>query len=251
MSALYRAPEVVVLLVVLAVVVASLEFGFRLAKHVPVEEAQFNRIATPILALIGLVLAFSYSLAADRMADRRAANVQEVNSIGTFWLRTALLPDPTRSAMRVRVRRYVDVHFEHRAAGIDEARLRVLEREAEQLQKELWKLLMGEAQHTPESTMLLVTPALNAMFDDTATALAARENRLPDTLILFLFALVAAASFLAGYGRAPRHPVLWIALAVVVGGVLAGLLDMDRPRRGLIVTDQTPFVRLRDSIQSD
>jgi hypothetical protein len=34
---------------------------------------------------------------------RREAVVREANSLGTFWLRTALLPEPVRGEMRVRL----------------------------------------------------------------------------------------------------------------------------------------------------
>jgi hypothetical protein len=251
MSTLYRAPAVVVLLLVLLIVVLAIELGHRLCQRVPVPEAQFGRVAGPILALVGLVLAFSFSMASDRMAQRRIAVVEEANAIGTFWLRTDLLPEPARAAMRARLRRYVDVHFEHRSAGVDETRLRVLERESAQLQNEMWSSLMQELGRAPQAHALLLVPSLNQMIDNGASALAAKENRLPDALLVFLFALVGVAGFLAGYGpRVERRNLfLWGALTLVLGGVLAMLLDIDRPRRGLIVTDVAAFERLRESLR--
>jgi hypothetical protein len=254
MSALYRAPAGVVLLGVVLLVLAALELGHQFGRRVPVGEAQFSRVAGPILALVGLVLAFSHSMATDRMTARRVAAVQEVNAIGTFWLRTELLPAPTRDAMRSRLRHYVDLHFEHRSAGIDQARLTVLEGEIERVQQEFWELLMAEARRGAEAhVLLLVTPALNSMIDDGAVALAAKENRLPDAVLGFLFGLVAIAAFTAGYGphSGRRNWVLWGALTLVLGGVLGMLLDIDRPRRGLIVTDESVYERLRAGIRGD
>jgi hypothetical protein len=208
-------------------------------------------VSAPILAVVGLLLAFAFGMAGDRHALRRAAAVQEANSIGTFWLRTSFMPEAIRSEMRSRVRRYLDLHFEHRDAGISVQRLAQIEAEETRLQLELWALLDQEAQRDADAGRLrLVAPALNAMIDDGASALAARENRLPDALLLFLFALVAAAGVVIAYRpRAEkRNLVLWGLFLLVIGGVLMILLDIDRPRRGLIQTDLGPYIRLRESM---
>jgi hypothetical protein len=254
LSALYSAPVIVVAGAVMLGVLVCLELGHLLGKAAPVGEKQFSAISSSILALVGLLLAFSFSLAADRQSQRRAAVVQEANSVGTFWLRTSLLPGPVRAEARAMTRRYVDVHFEHIEAGMDQARATKLEAEAIHLQEELWALLMEEAHRSPGAlSLLLVTPALNAMIDDTATVLAARENRLPDSILLFLFTLVALASVIIGYGtRAERRNwVFWGAFALVLGSVLLILVDMDRPRQGLIRVGIDPYLRLRASMQAD
>jgi hypothetical protein len=250
-SWLYSAPLPLVALIVVLVVLAALEAGHRLARSVPVDAQQIANVSAPILAVVGLLLAFAFGMAGDRHALRRAAAVQEANSIGTFWLRTSFMPEAIRSEMRSRVRRYLDLHFEHRDAGIRVQRLAQIEAEETRLQLELWALLDQEAQRDADAGRLrLVAPALNAMIDDGASALAARENRLPDALLLFLFALVAAAGVVIAYRpRAEkRNLVLWGLFLLVIGGVLMILLDIDRPRRGLIQTDLGPYIRLRESM---
>jgi hypothetical protein len=253
-SALYATPISALAAVVMVAVLGSLELGHRLGRSAPAGEKQFATISSSILAPVGLLLAFSFSLAESRQMARREAVVREANSIGTFWLRTALLPEPVRGEMRVRLRRYVDLHFEHREGRIDEAYRTELEAEASRLQKELWALLMREAHRAPDSlSLLLAAPALNALIDDAESVLAARENRLLDSIFAFLFALIAFGAATVGYGaRAEkRNGLLWLAFAVVLGGVLLVLLDMDRPRRGLILTGIEPYVRLRASMQGD
>jgi hypothetical protein len=251
MSWLYAAPLPVVVLLVVVLVVGALETGYRLGRVAPVKEQQVSSLAAAILGVVGLLLAFSFGMASDRLALRRAMVVQETNSIGTFWLRTSLVPEPIRSDMRARVRRYVDLHFEHREAGIDQAEMSEVQAEVQRLQRELWALLDRDAQQHPEASRLrLVVPALNAMIDDTASVQAAKENRLPDALLVFQFVLVIVAAMASGYRPRgeKRNVVLWAMFVLVLGGVLTILLDIDRPRRGLIQSDPAPYLRLRESI---
>src|SRR5688572_24245739 len=167
MSWLYTAPFWLLVAVTVASLLGGLELGRRLARIAPVAENQATTIASAVLALVGLLLAFSFSMASDRLALRRAAAVQEANSIGTFWLRTSLLPEPTRSAMQSRLRHYVDLHLEHRQAGFQPRRTGELEAETDRLQRELWALLIEDARREPEAQRLrLLMPALNAMIDD-------------------------------------------------------------------------------------
>lgn len=253
MSWLYTAPLWLIVVLITLMVLGALEAGHWLGRLAPVEDKQVATISAPIVAMVGLLLAFSFSITADRYAARRQATVQEANAVGTFWLRTALVPEPVRSQMRSRVRRYVDVHLAHRQAGTDTARLQALEMEATRLQQELWDLFVADAERAPEAARVrLVAPALNEMIDDAATALAAKENRLPDAIFDYLLALVAIAGVVLGYRpRAERRNwVLWGLFVVVVVSTLAVLCDMDRPRRGFIESDKTPYLRLRESMQS-
>ena len=252
MSWLYAAPLGLVVMLVVLLVLGALDAGHRLSRIAPVAEQQITNVSTPILAIVGLLMAFSFGMAGDRHALRRAAAVEEANAIGTFWLRTSLVTEPVRSEMRSRVRRYLDLHIEHREAGNDVSRTAALETEATRLQNELWRLFDEEALRGPETNMvLLVAPALNAMIDDAAVVLAARENRVPDAVILFLFLMIVVAGIVIGYRPRDekRNLILWGLFLVVLGGTLVILLDLDRPRRGLIQTDTTVFVRLRNSMR--
>jgi hypothetical protein len=254
MSWLFAVPFVLLAALFVASVLGAMEVGHRLSRLAPVDEQLGSTISAPLVGLVALLLAFSFSMAGERHAIRREAAVREANSIGTFWLRTSLLPEPTRSEMQARVRLYVDLHLEHRAADIDETKTVALEGQARRLQQELWTLLAEDARRAPESSRLrLVTPALNAMIDDAASVLSAGENRLPEPIFLYLFLLVGIAGVVIGYrpGGAKRNLILWVLFATVVSGVLVVLIDMDHPRRGLIQTSVAPYLRLRVSMQGN
>src|SRR5688572_19357549 len=67
-----------------------------------------SAIPTGILALLGLLLAFTFATAYSRLGARRTLIVEETNNIGTLWQRTDLLPDRPAAEVRAALREYVD-----------------------------------------------------------------------------------------------------------------------------------------------
>src|SRR6185369_7365193 len=64
-----------------------------------------------IFALLGLLIAFTFSGAAARFENRRHLIVEEANDIGTAYLRITLLPAETQPEIRDLFRRYVDARL--------------------------------------------------------------------------------------------------------------------------------------------
>src|SRR5688572_21496365 len=61
-----------------------------------------------VLALLGLLLAFSFSIVDSRFSARKALVLDEANAIGTSYLRAKILPDPHATRVRSLLRQYVD-----------------------------------------------------------------------------------------------------------------------------------------------
>jgi hypothetical protein len=253
-SWLYTTPLWLVALVVLALVLAALEAGHRLGRVAPIDARLLSAVSAPILATVGFLLAFALGMAGVRHDARRAAAVEETNAIGTFWLRTSLLDEPARSDVRALVRRYVEIHIEHRSAGIEKERMAELEAEANRIQHEVWDRVDAEVHRglEPVRTHLLVT-ALNTMIDDASAMIAAKENRVPDALLVYLFLLVIVAGIVIGYRPKgeKRSYVMWVLYLLVLAGLLVIMLDIDRPRRGFIKADTSIFLRLERSLIED
>src|SRR5215468_3455539 len=65
-----------------------------------------------VFALLGLLIAFTFSGASSRFDTRRELIVEETNDIGTAYLRLDLLPSGLQPALREDFRRYVDLRIE-------------------------------------------------------------------------------------------------------------------------------------------
>ncbi len=69
-----------------------------------------------ILGLLGFLLAFTFGLAASRFDTRRELLLNEVNAIGTCYLRAGLVPDYERVETRKLLQEYV--HLRAEAAAV-------------------------------------------------------------------------------------------------------------------------------------
>src|SRR4029453_18497626 len=90
-------------------------------------------------AVLGLLIAFTFSGAAARFDSRRQLIVEETNNIGTAYLRVDLLPAGARSALRESFRRYLDARIETYRKLPDIAAARASLARANELQRQIWQ----------------------------------------------------------------------------------------------------------------
>ena len=110
----------------------------RLARDPEGAQLGTSAIDGAVYALLGLLIAFTFSGAASRFDERRHLIVQEGNDIGTAYLRLDLLPSTAQPALRDLFRRYVDSRLEvYRKLPDVEAAKAELARSAK-LQGEIW-----------------------------------------------------------------------------------------------------------------
>jgi hypothetical protein len=65
-----------------------------------------------VFAVLGLLIAFTFSGATTRFDARRQLIVEETNNIGTAYLRLDVLPADAQPALRESFRRYLDARIE-------------------------------------------------------------------------------------------------------------------------------------------
>ena len=199
-----------------------------------------------IFALLGLIIAFTFSGAASRFDNRRELVAQEANTIGTAWLRIDLLPAAVQPPVRDLFRRYLDSRltvFRTIASG----RMPDAERaKAARLQGEIWKAAVAGCRSV-DSTIpcLLLLPALNDMIDITTTRAMATRIHPPLVVFLMLGGLTFASSLAAGYsmgaGKA-RSRFHRYAFAFVIAATVYVIVDLEYPRLGIIRMDSVDSV---------
>src|SRR5512135_2757213 len=106
-----------IFLITVAVILLSIECGFRLGqfRHQRSEledKPPVGEMVGATLALLAFMLAFTFGMAASRFEVRRGLVIDEANAIGTTYLRAGLLPEPFRVEVRKLLREYVSVRLE-------------------------------------------------------------------------------------------------------------------------------------------
>ncbi|MGE5192748.1 MAG: hypothetical protein ACM3U2_09610 [Deltaproteobacteria bacterium] len=86
------------------------------------EEAP-SKFNDAVLALLGLLLAFTFSMSLARHEQRRQMVVTDSNAIGDFYTSVSLLKEPVRSKLQKVVREYVEHRLSLVPTTADEATL--------------------------------------------------------------------------------------------------------------------------------
>lgn len=192
-----------------------------------------------VFALLGLLIAFTFSGAASRFDERRKLIVEEANAIGTAYLRLDLLPSAAQADLRESFRRYLDARLAVYRAVPDLAKVKAELARAAGLQQEIWTKSLAATSGVQPATMLLL-PALNEMFDITTTRTMAGQMHPPAIIFFLLCGLALLSALLAGHaasGTAARNWVHMIVFALTLAGAVYVILDIEFPRLGLIRVD--------------
>jgi hypothetical protein len=236
---LYRvATWVIVLGLFAALNVAWLGF-FRLGQRVrrARPDADLGPLEASMGGLVALILAFSFSLAADRHDEREHVVVREANAIGTAFLRCDLLDPEDRRFCRDRLRAYTRLRIEFFEIGHDPARLASLVERSARLSTELWHRIIPaiRANDTPSRSQLVVS--LNEVFDLGQERLAANRHVVAGLITVATLGLCIVWAAFAGYGyglKGNSRSAAWLGFSLSICVVVYITLDLDRPGRGLI-----------------
>ena len=245
----------------LLLMLAASETGRRLGKReAATESGDLARGTAPahaaVFALLGLMLAFTFSGAATRFEARRHLITEETNAIGTAYLRIDMLPAEARPEIQALFHRYVDVRRATYRTAEDAAATAARLAEGGELQHEIWTKSIAAALRpgTPTQTAIVLVPALNAMIDITATRVMASRNHPPAIAYVLLAGLAVVGSFFVGYSTSVnkrRHWLHTLVFAAVLALTIYVILDLEYPRFGLIRVDSADqaFDELRESMR--
>lgn len=254
---LYGIDGSLVSLVLFILLAITTMFGYRLGcrKQAIINEAgrsQFSAIQGAVLGLLALLLGFTFAMTVSRFDARKQLVLDEANAIGTTFLRAQLLPEPHRSEVSTLLRRYVDIRLKFYEAGIDEKKLREAGQQTEQIHRQLWSQAQSAAQQDVRAvTTGLFIQSLNEVIDLHAKRITAMQNHVPESIILLLCFVAILSLGLTGYGcglAGQRHFFVTTAMAIMIVAVIFLIIDLDRPRRGLIKVSQKSMHDVREFI---
>lgn len=224
--------------------------GDRLSRRrlAPKEVEEFNLVLGATLTLLGLIVGFAFSMAVGRYDQRKNYEEEEANAIGTEYVRVDLLPAPDADKLHPLLKQYLAhriVFFQTR----DEEELEKVNREAADLQNQMWSIVAKVAQAQPTPVNALVVSGMNDVLNRQGYTQAAWWNRIPVAAWAFIFIIAICCNFLQGYsGREgkTRRPLMVLPIVLAIAFLL--LADLDSPRGGVIRVRPQNLLSLQESI---
>jgi hypothetical protein len=234
-------------------VLLSIEGGFRLGRYRssradPEKEESVGTLVGATLGLLAFLMAFTFGMAASRYDTRRHVLLDEVNAIGTAYLRAELLAEPHRTEVRALLRQYVDARVESAYPG----HLEQMVHRSEELQDRLWSHAVAAGRKAPNSIVVgLFIQALNEVIDlHTKRIQAGVRSRVPPSIWMVLYVITVLGMAEMGYhaGLTGARSMTIPALALVFAAVMMLIADLDRPGEGLIQVSQQAMIDLQKSM---
>jgi hypothetical protein len=208
-----------------------------------------DTIVSAVLTLLGLIIGFSFSMAASRYDLRKNYEETEANAIGTEYVRAALLPATEASRVRALLKEYLEqriLFYESR----DERELQQINAHTVHLQSELWSTVQISASAQPTPVSALAVSGMNDVLNSQGYTQAAWWNHIPVGAWLLMGSVAILANFLLGYGTLSKDEgiVRLMTLPLVLCIALFFIADIDSPRRGIIFVRPQNLISLAKSI---
>jgi hypothetical protein len=247
----------VVCLLTAVLLLALAEAGFRLGLRLHAAKDQARKgpiggIQGAVLGLLGLLLAFTFSIAVERYNTRRHLVLLEANNIGTTYLRGSLLPDGHQGPVKDLLRRYVDVRLKYQPLADDPAMFGEGIRSSAEIQTELWKHATEAAKEAPNPITATFIESLNETIDSDSKRITAGRAGIPSGVWLLVVMVAAFACITTGYGvgaEGARATLGSVFLPLLITAVIVLIFDLSHPRQGLIGISQQPLIDLQQSMR--
>lgn len=257
---LYILPLWVVGLIFIIIQTIALEAGFRvgLIRGAHLKDADSGGgavVLTSMFAVMGLVLAFTYSSGVSRFDARKNAVLIEANALGTAFHRADLVAEPGRTELRTLLLDYA------RTRAFQPGSIKTYEDFRAKINTTLDKLemiwpatkhIVEQGSSGPIEASLVA--AINDVLDAHTIRLTAVLDHLPRVIMWMLVLIVAAALAVAGYnagiqGRMSRWRMS--AFIFVLTALMLIILDFDRPNDGLVTVSNQSIFAVIDQMEAE
>jgi hypothetical protein len=218
--------------------------------------APLGVIISAVLGLLAFMLAFTFGIAVERFQSRRHLLLNEVNTLGTTYLRAGLLPEPHPAEVRQLLREYVELRVnlvKQESAWIVQLFPSFLARSKE-LQRRLWAHAVALARTNRNSVMdALFVQSLNELITLHNNRVTVFMYRIPPSVwsVLYFISILSMATVgyqlgLSGKGNFKAGLVLALSFAAVI----LLIVDMDRATEGSLKVSQQPLFELWEKMQT-
>jgi cellobiose-specific phosphotransferase system component IIC len=258
MESVYEANELVLAFVYFALMLIASEAGFRLGprsgNHATKDtKSQHLTVEAGILGVLGLLLGFTMSMALSRFEIRKHLVLEEAQAIGAAYLFTQLLPVDEGKEIADLLRAYANVRIRGQDARDIYEQITAARQESSRLQEVFWRRAIAYGQKEPNVVRAgLLLQSLKEVIQLDAARWMAFQDHVP-AMVIYAIAIVGLLAVMTvGYTfglSGLRQPFSICMLSLAITLVLAIIVDVDRPREGLIRVSQQPLLDLQKQLR--
>lgn len=206
-----------------------------------------TRTEDAALALFGLLLAFSFSGAADRYSSRKAHVLNDAIAIGDFAMTSAMLKNPERKEILSELTHYAEQRLRFAHTRFDNETMQPLIDEGRASHSRMAELVHRaiRTNNTPSIHPPLMN-GLNGVTKAHDERLYTVRSQVPVTIILMLIILGVFTSFTMGrLSRRQKTAIQEVpkitTYILLISLVFAVTIDLQQPRRGIMRVSQAPM----------
>lgn len=242
--------------VLLAAMIAGHEAGMRLHGRLRAGEdegvsSDEGFILSGVLGLLALLMGFSFSMALNRLEDRRDLMLSETSAVGYLAMLAEGLPPEQAGALKADLKRYAAARLTAAELPDGPERLKAEQQAADLRAPVAAGVRAVLRQDTPGPHAVALAAAYDTLEDTAVRRQALTQAHLPARVLWLLAAYAVISAAMLGYalaGSRARHRVASTTLYLLIALAFGVILDLDRPRAGAIVVDQTPFEQTVQSL---
>ena len=201
------------------------------------------------LTLLGLIVAFTFSMAVNRYDQRKNYEEEEANAIGTEYVRADQLPAADAPKVHALLKSYLDqriLFYETR----NTQELGQINTRTAQLQSEMWSATSTSAVALPSPMATFILGGMNDVLNSQGYTQAAWWNRIPAPAWLLLIVISIFCNLLIGYFAPRKSPFFLLILPIALSVSLFLIADIDSPRHGFIRVHPQNLQSLSESLHS-
>lgn len=253
---MYEQNSILIVVILFILIVLANEVGYKIGHRYGADtngdvKAQTNTIEAGTLGLLALILGFNFSMALQRYNDRSQAVISEANAIGTALLRTQLLPEPYDSISHALLQNYINLRLQVSNTSYEMVQEQeVLDDATRKAQGDIWATAVeaSEIDPSPITTGYYIN-SLNTMIDAHGKYNALLQLHVPEVILVLLFIVFIISGALIGYSSGlsrKRSYIPAIFLTVMICLMVFIIIDLDRPKRGILKINQASMKLLKN-----
>lgn len=249
--------EWIIAFLIFCILVVAYRLGVYLGKRNAAlkQEGHLGRVSNiqaGLMGLLGVMLAFSFSLSSQRYEKRRQLVIQESMNIGTAYFRAGLLPDPLKRDVRNLLEKYLDERINYYQPENSYENKSEFQKKSESLHVQIWAKTAEIGKKAPTLNTNITILALNDMIDISGNISSEFQSHVPQFILLLLVFISVCTILIMGYTdglSSEKNIVFAIILNLVLCSILLLIIDMDRPTSGYLKSDTYGLTELKKEIQ--